>query len=193
MTGYDKEIYTLIASALAIYAFIPYIKSVLAGTAKPHIFTWVIWALITFIAFAGQWTAGGGMGSAVSFIVAALSLVVVFLSLKSGEKNITKGDWVMFILSLISIPLWLITKDPFWSVAIVTLIDLAAYWPTIRKSWQKPHEEPALMYGLGFVRHILTIFAMESMNPTTIIFPAILVLGNAVTFLLLIYRRKVLA
>ncbi|MGE3771255.1 MAG: hypothetical protein AB7G06_09945 [Bdellovibrionales bacterium] len=188
-----KELFALIASLLSIYAHIPYIQAMYRGTAKPHVFTWFLWALMTFIAFAGQLAAGGGVGSVVSGVTALLSLIVAVLALRMGEKSITRSDWVAFIIALSAIPVWLATGDPLWSVIIVTVIDVVAYWPMLRKSWLKPHEEPALMYGLGMIRHTLTMLAMANTTLTTLVFPAALFFMNVGTFAMLMYRRKALA
>jgi len=46
-----KETIGLIAVALAIIGHIPYIYDIYKGKTKPHIFTWVVWAIVTVLAF----------------------------------------------------------------------------------------------------------------------------------------------
>ncbi len=40
-----------IAVGLSIYGHIPYIRDILANKTKSHIYTWLIWTVLTFISF----------------------------------------------------------------------------------------------------------------------------------------------
>jgi predicted small integral membrane protein len=59
--------YKLACSALAVVltfvAFVPYIRSILAGRTKPHVFSWVIWGITTMIVFFAQLEVKSGMGA----------------------------------------------------------------------------------------------------------------------------------
>lgn len=48
---------------LTLYSFSAYFKDLYHGRTKPHAFSWLAWSLSSTIAFAGQWTEGGGAGS----------------------------------------------------------------------------------------------------------------------------------
>jgi len=58
----DKETITFIAISLGIIAYIPYLISIFKRETKPHLLTWIIWGVLTAIAFAGQITYNGGIG-----------------------------------------------------------------------------------------------------------------------------------
>lgn len=49
-----KLVLSVIAIVLTLVAFIPYIISILSGMTKPHVFSWVIWGITTFIVFLAQ-------------------------------------------------------------------------------------------------------------------------------------------
>lgn len=44
-------------------ALLPYLLSVLRNQVKPHVFSWVIWASTTFIAFLAQLADNAGVGA----------------------------------------------------------------------------------------------------------------------------------
>lgn len=46
-----KEILSVIAIALTFAAFAPYIRTIIRGTTKPHVFSWVIWGVTTSVGF----------------------------------------------------------------------------------------------------------------------------------------------
>lgn len=182
----------VIAAAMTIWAHVPYLLQTIKGTNKPHVFTWVIWTVLTGIAACAQWAGGAGAGSWVTFFTAAMCVAILFATLRNGEKHITKSDWVMFLAGLTAIPAWTLTDDPVWSVLIITLIDLAAIYPTFRKSWIKPLEENSFMYGLNVPRHMIGLMAIQHYSVTTTLYPAMLVVMNLGMYAMLKMRRKYL-
>jgi hypothetical protein len=58
-----KAFFSAVAIALTLMAFGPYIRDILRGNIKPHVFSWVIWELTTFIVFLAQMQAKGGGGA----------------------------------------------------------------------------------------------------------------------------------
>ena len=109
-----------------------------------------------------------------------------------GEKNITTSDWVSFIGALAAIPLWYVTKEPLWSVILVVVIDAVGFYPTFRKSYFKPHEELAFMYGLDIGKFVLSILAMETYSATAVLYPLTASTLNIIFISMLLYRRAVL-
>jgi hypothetical protein len=77
-------------------------------------------------------------------------------------------------------------------VWIITLINLAAIYPTFRKSWIKPLEENSFMYGLNVPRHMISLMAIQHYSVTTTLYPAMLVVMNLGMYAMLKLRRKYL-
>jgi hypothetical protein len=61
---------------------------------------------------------------------------------------------------------------------IVTLIDLVAYIPTLRKAYHKPHEEMAMSYLITNFKHLAGFFAMTTYSWTTMLYPSALFVAN---------------
>lgn len=184
-----KIIFGAIATVLTFAAHIPYIVTILRGTNKPHMFTWIIWTLLTFIILAAQIVGGAGPGAWSTAAVLLPCLVITALSFKQGEKNITRSDWAMFIAGLLAIPAWALTDDPLWAVIIVVGIDALAFGPTFRKSWHKPFEENSAMYGVNIIRHSFSIAAIASYTMVTALYPVMLLFMNTAMWVMLMVRR----
>lgn len=182
-----------IAVCLAIYAYIPYLKGIFSGKTKPHLFTWIIWSLVTLIAVIIQFVEGAGWGVYPTLIAMLLCFWITILSFKYGSKDIKKIDYVFLTISLMAIPLWILTKNPTYSALLVTGIEIVAAIPTIRKSWNYPEQEVSLSYGLNTLRYILSIFAIASFSIATVAYPIGMVLMNLIIFLILIYRKNLSA
>ncbi|HUQ84696.1 MAG TPA: hypothetical protein VM077_00075 [Candidatus Limnocylindrales bacterium] len=184
-----KLIMSIAATTIAVISYIPYIRDIRLGKTKPHVFSWIIWALIGYIAGFAQIAAGGGTGSFVALVTATISLLIAIIALNDGSVKITKGDWISFLAAMSAIPIWVITKQPLISVIIVCLIDLLAFWPTMRKSFDLPNQETLSTQILSTTKHLITIAALQNYNLITVLYPFTLAITNAVFIIELIMRR----
>lgn len=189
--GY-REFAVVLAIAVTIYGDSHYLLSVLRGQTKPHVFTWFIWGIVGSVGIAAQIVAGGGVGAWPGIYSTAFCLLFSLLALRHGEKNITRSDWLCFAAALTAIAVWVVTHNPLWSVIIVSLIDALAYFPTFRKSWHKPHEEALTNYICANIKVLLVMAALEQLNPTTILYPSVVFIMNAVFIGMALWRRRVL-
>lgn len=117
-------------------------------------------------------------------------LATAILALKYGTKDITRGDKISLIAALLAIIPWVLTDNPLWSVILVTLIDLLAYYPTIRKSWHEPHEEALLSYTIGTVKFGLSVMALSNFTLVTTLYPVAIIIANIVLISMCLWRRK---
>lgn len=179
------------AIGLTIYAYVPYVRGLLAGTTKPHMFTWIIWSLVTFIAVSIQVTEGAKAGAWPTIVAAILCFWITLMSIKHGTKDIRRSDWFFFIASLSAIPLWLWADDPTSAAILVTALEIVAAIPTLRKSWHAPHEEVASTYGINTLRYVLSIFAVASFSIPTLAYPIGMVFMNGLIFAVLVCRKTV--
>jgi len=186
-----KLLLSIAASALTIWAFVPYIRDIRNGTYTPHFFSWIIWAITTTIVAIAQFSAKGGLGAWPILLSGLITAYVAYLAFtKKSTLRITRTDWVFFWGALLSIPVWYLTADPLWSVIILTTIDLFGFWPTLRKSWTHPQEESSGFYVLMGIRNLLACIALESYSWTTLLFPALIALGCGLVIGILYYRKK---
>jgi len=79
-----KIIIGAIAAGLALLSSFIYIKDIFKGNTKPHTYTWLIWTIVTWIAFFGQWVSGGGPGSWATGVAAVVTTFTLILSLKGN-------------------------------------------------------------------------------------------------------------
>ena len=185
-----KSLIGLIAVILTFIGYFPYIRDILNKKTKPHIFSWIIWTIVTGIIYLLQVSDGAGAGSWVTLCLTLILLLIVFLSIKNGHKDIKKLDLVFLILALLALPIWLIIKQPILSIILLTTIDMLGFLPTIRKSWNSPYSETLSFYIITTFRHGLSILALEKYSIITWLFPVSWVLANAIFSLILIIRRK---
>ena len=61
----------------------------------------------------------------------------------------------------ISLAIWIFAKQPVISVILLSLTDMLAFVPTIRKSWNKPHTETLFSYQMNTFRFVLALIALH--------------------------------
>ena len=170
-----KELLSAIAIVLTFVAFIPYIRAIISGATKPHVFSWVIWGSTTFVVFLAQIEGKGGVGA---WPIGVSGCVTIFIALlafvKRADITITKTDWLFFILAMSSLPFWYLTSDPLWAVVILTTVDVLGFGPTVRKVYNFPHSESLLFFALFAARNLIVIGALETHSLTTVLFPAVI-------------------
>jgi len=158
----------VVAALLSIAGLSPYIRDAFRRRTRPHLFTWIIWSVMTWIAFAAQVSGGGGPGAWATGISALLCLPIVIVALFDGEKEIRPLDWMSLAAALLAGIAWAINHDPTVSVVLVSFIDAVGFVPTIRKSIHRPEQETLANYVLSGAKHALSIVALSTAHRLSI-------------------------
>lgn len=185
-----KQLFSAAAIVLTFVAFLPYILSIRRGATKPHVFSWVIWGLTTFIVFLAQLAGHGGFGAWPIGVSGVITIYIALLAyLKRSDSLITRTDWVFLFAALSALPFWFFTADPMWAVVILTGVDVLGFGPTVRRACSHPHDESMGFFAMFAARNLLVILALEHYSLTTVLFPAAVGLACFIVILLLAYRR----
>jgi len=187
-----KLLFRGLAITLSFVAFVPYIRSILQGRTRPHVFSWFIWGITTVIVFFAQLEADGGVGAWPIGVSGVITVAVAALAfLKRADISITRTDWTFFAAALASLPFWYLTSDPLWTVVVLSVVDLFGFGPTIRKAYVFPHQESQLFFFSLALRNGFAILALESYSVTTVLFPLSITLACTVLLTMVAYRRRI--
>ncbi|MFZ5593301.1 MAG: hypothetical protein ACOY4D_03380 [Pseudomonadota bacterium] len=179
-----------LATALTVAAYAPYLRAILLGSVRPHMFTWIVWGTSTGVAFLAAIEAGGGAGAWVIGFSAIVSLVIAVLAWqRRSDVGITRTDWAFFVAALVAMPLWQWADDPLWAVWLVTVIELLGFGPTLRKTWAQPFSESMSFLAILIVRNALVIAALAHQTTTTVLFPAAAALACFALIAVMMWRR----
>ena len=188
-----KTILGVAAVALTLLGYLPYFYSILQKKTKPHLYSWIIYALDAFIIFALQITHGAGVGSVSVLTVAIMCLIVIVLTLRNQEKlDITRSDKIFSILALVALVLWLFVQQPLLSSVLIMIVDIMGFAPTVRKSWNRPYSETPVFYAINILRFTLTLASIQEYSIITALYPSVWLIGNTFFTLMLIFRRNVI-
>jgi len=186
-----KVIIGIITVILGVVGYIPYLRDVIRGTTRPHIYTWFVWGLVTIIIFALQVSDNAGAGAWVTLVAGLLSLSIFLLGLKQGDRDITLSDTLFFVVALIALALWLIIDEAVLAIIILVTVGMLGFIPTIRKSWNRPETETVTTYGINAFRHLLSVAALSNFSILTLLFPIAWGLANSFFVVMILLRRKI--
>ena len=186
-----KNILGIVATILVFIGYIPYLRDIIKGKTKPHIYSWFLWSFVTLIAFTLQVSGGAGSGAFVTLAVVLMCVAVIVLGfIYKVRVEIVKTDTVFLILAFIALGLWLIAKQPVLSAVLTTLIDLLGFAPTVRKSWDKPYSETLSFYYLNSFRFGLAVISLQKYSFVTASYPIAWLAANSLFALMLNIRRR---
>jgi hypothetical protein len=189
-----KELLSIAGIVLTFVMFVPYVRSIQRGKTRPHVFSWVIWGIGTFVVFLAQLAGHAGVGAWPIGVSGVITLYIAVLAyFKSKEFAITKADWAFLTAAISALPCWFLTDDPLAAVLVLTAVDLIGFGPTFRSAYVRPFSEHMGFFALGAVRNVLVILALQHYSVTTVLFPAAVGVGCVALVVLLACRRRSLA
>lgn len=173
-----KTIFGVVAVTIGFIGYIEYVRDILRGKCKPHLFTWITWFCVTGIALSGQLSDNAGAGAWTTAFGMTFCFLVIILSFRYGTKTRYRSDYWCLAGVGVAIALYFITHTLVWSVLLITIIDTIGFIPSIKKSHKNPHNENATLYQLCSIRDILSIFALSHISFLTAFYPICLFVIN---------------
>lgn len=180
-----------LAIAITLLAFVPYILQIFKGKVRPHVISWLIWGISTLVIFIAQLLDGGGVGAWPIGVSAALTLIVALLAfVYRADTRIDRKDRLTFSVTLVALPIWILTAEPLFAVIILTLVDLSGFLPTLRKINRDPYSESVVFFSLFALRNLLVLLALEHYSAVTMLFPAMIGFACLAIIINIQVRRK---
>jgi len=172
--------------------FLPYIRDIFLKKTQPHVYSWLIWVITQGTAVAGLWYGNGGWGTIIMFISVTFVFLVFLLSLKYGTHNITKGDTILLVASLLAVVVWWQLNSPLLAVAMVSIIDFVGYFPSYRKTFAEPWTETPFSWAAFSVANIFGMLALNEYNLLTLTYLITITIANIIILIICLLRRKII-
>jgi hypothetical protein len=158
-----KTLLALIAGALALISFIPYLVTTVRGTTKPNRATWSIWTLQGWLLTSSYYASG-------------------------GEHTIV--DSISLLGAGISIGLWILLGSPLTALYFGIVVSLIGAVPTLYKTYREPETENSLSWGIFSCAAIINLFALPTLLAAENIYPFYLLCINGAVFLLAFFGNQ---
>jgi hypothetical protein len=185
-----QEFFGLASGVLPIIGAVPYIRDILRRKTKPHRSSFLIWAVLNSIAVSALF-AKGATWSLVMPTVGVLEVLTTFiLSLRYGVGGFSKKDYAALSLAGLGLILWHFTKQPLIALGIVIAVDAIGMALTITKTYQHPHTETFSTWFLSFIAAICAMLAVSRWEPSLLVYPLCIALGNGMVCITILLRRS---
>jgi len=184
-------IYWLISWIFILLFCAKYLHSLLQGETKPHIYTILLYVIITGIIFYSQIIAWAGFGSIYVGITCLFWMIIFILSFWYGIKDITITDKISLVFALISIPLWYVSWDPLLSVILLIIVDIFSSYPSVRKTYVNPYSENLFAFVIEFIWISFSILALAQINFLSAGYLIYIMLFDILMFSIIYYRRRI--
>lgn len=184
-----KFIFGIFGIILGFIGYYPYFRDIYRWKTKPHAFSWVIWWVLTAIGFAIQVYEKWWLWAWVLGTTSIICFIVAWIGFYQKQVKYKSMDWVVLFVAFLSIIPWYFTKNPMFSVIIITFIDFLGFLPTYRKIYFHPESETLSAWYMMDVKILLWILALDIFTFNSIFYPVVVFFLN-VFAIILIHIKK---
>jgi hypothetical protein len=180
------------AGVVSLVDPVPYIRDVLRGTTRPHRGTWLIWSVLSAVAFAAQWAGDGGW-SLLMIGTQTVSITAVFLlSIRRGVGGVAPPDLALLCVAGCGVVGWLLLSEPLVATVCVVVSDVCGVLLMLPKAWRDPWSETASSFTLAGFSGLMSAGAVGATAVDLLLYPLYFAVANGVTAGIIVARRRVL-
>lgn len=179
-----------LAGVTSVLDAAPYVRDVVRRTTRPHRGTWLIWSVLSILAFSSQ-AADGAAWSIVMVAVDALcTTLILALSVRRGEGGLSRGDLTILAIATVGVAGWALSSAAMIATIFIVVADTLAIGLMLPKTWRDPTSETCAMYALATVSGVLGALAVGDLDPSLLLFPVYFSLANAFLATVIAVRRS---
>lgn len=181
---------SILATAIALVAYAPYLVDMFRGKNRPHLYTWISIFLVTGVVAYIQLLGGAGVGAIPTILGVGVDAVILFYCFSFGTKDVVLVDKICLAISIAGVIIYALFSDrPVLSLAVVTVAEIISFLPTFRKTRNDPYSESLPSYYLLMLKLSLILVALQKYNLLTVSYSVLWILVFMV-FLSLTYRWR---
>lgn len=182
----------VISGVLSVVTYIPYLRDIFRGKTKPERATWLIWSVLSGIAFFAQLAEGATHSLWLVGIQTVGVMVIFLLSIRFGVGGFVRRDIIALIAAAIGLLLWYYTSNAAIALFIAIAVDAIGASLTIIKAYQDPESETMSTWILSGTAGIFGALAVGSWDYVLLAFPVYVVLINyAVALAMMLGKRTI--
>ncbi len=180
----------LLSGIIVASSAVPYVYSILAKKTTPHPITWILWAFMGGLSLFFYWDLGARDTIWIAVVNFVGPCIAATLSLKYWDwrDGFNGFEYACLVFSIISIVIWIVSRDPVLALTFNIIADALAALPTLTKAYRQPETESTWSWGVAAVGAVLSIMAIGEWSYGIAVLP--LYLFALYTTLTLLSLRK---
>lgn len=139
----------------------------LRGGTQPRLVSWVVWAAVQGVIFAGARAQGATDTNYLPLAYFIGCSGVAVLALRFGNRVVTRLDAACGLLAGVSLLLLVLAEDPVTALFLAIFTDTVAGLPTLVAVARDPRSESLTAWAVFLVGGMLNVLAFPSLNPAT--------------------------
>lgn len=175
---HNQVVFGLLTIAIGVVSYSIYFRSMFRGKTRPDPYSWLIWGILAGITFFAQINEGGGPGTWATAFTAVVCMLIASVAYLRHQGRLKRIDEFSLLGAFIAIIAWQLTENPLWAVVLAVVVGVIGFVPTFQKALRDPDQETAMTYLLNGTKFGVAIFALQSLNPVTLLYPVALVCMN---------------
>ena len=167
------------AAALSTFAYLPYIRDTIAGRTKPQRASWLIWSVLSLIAFFSQIFEGATSSLWFAGVQAGATVIIFVLSIWVGKgRFLSHSDYLILAAAALGLVLWYQTDNAAYALAITISISLLGGLATAVKAYHDPESETLMTWVICFIASVFAALSVGAVDFTLLAYPLYLFLLN---------------
>ena len=187
-----KDLFIVFSTLLILAAPTPYIRNVIKRATKPKVVSWFNWTWLTIISASASLSDRQYAAAIISYSLALMCVTIAMLGWRNGDKRFDRLDIFCQMGIVIALVLWWTFNSPAIAIISVIVIDFIALVPTLKHSWEKPHEETGQLFIMTGIGALFATLAARTVSITALANPIYIAIADLITAAVIIGRRKVL-
>lgn len=188
-----NELFGIIAGAVGISGYIPYVRDILRKTTKPDRIAWLIWTFEYTALFFAQLSAGAHHSLWIVGLQLVGVIVIFCLSLRYGLGAFSRQSTALLVSVFGALLIWYFTQNATLAILILIAVEASGVVLTMIKVYKKPGSETLSFWVLIAITGVLGIPAVGfDAAPILYVYPVSLLFmsGGVVGASLLGTRRQ---
>jgi hypothetical protein len=182
----------LLAGAIHLAAFWPYIRAILRNEVSPSYISWWVWTVVAIIAAVFYNEAAEDLSAAV--IAWTLVFGTVFsatlISIRGGSHEWSKEDVYCIVGVALVLVIWWFYRSAEVGLALIIVVDAIGSIPTVKKSYLNPESENLLGWQMAAVASNINLLATHWTLVDASYPVYIAIMMNAILLALVLGRRR---
>lgn len=175
MSSFDLAALGVLAAALSVVAFVPYVYDMLRGRTLPHRATWLIWSVLSGMSLLANIQEGAEASLAYVASQTGVTVIIFLASLCCGTGSmLRRGDCMVLWLAGIGIALWLMMDDAMFMLVIALSVSALGGLLTVEKAYRAPTSETSICWTLSAIAACLALLAANTTDIMIVAYPAYL-------------------
>ena len=160
------------SAVLSILAYLPYMRDIVRGNSHPQRASWLIWSLLSTLAFAAQYAEGAttSLWFAGAQVVGTVTIFLMSISHGKGPM-LSRPDERVLWLAIIGLVIWYFTETAAYTLALTITISLLGGALTLVKAFCRPASETLMKWGTSGLAACCAIMAVGSADWMLLAYP----------------------